>query len=215
MKNLKISLLLFFALFSISLSAQSTDEVYTGGMENAIAKMDTARTVRSIKQVRNQFDRIARKYSDQWLPVYYVAYNDLEMVYLNPQSEDNLNLLAEAKEKLNQLEKLKDVNKSELSTLWGYYYSALIVTDPATNGAKYYNDVLSNYKQAIELNTDNPRPVFLLAFFEQNLPPFLQSGKDFCGELKKSELLYLKEKKLMSEIRWGKGLLATLLEKCQ
>lgn len=215
MKSLKISLLFFFTLLTISLSAQSTDEVYAKGLENAIAKMDTAKTIRSIKQVRNQFDRIAQKYSDQWLPIYYVAYNDLEMIYLNPQSEENLNLLVEAKERLNQLEKLKGVNKSELSTLWGYYYSALIVTDPATNGAKYYNDVMSNYKKAIELDTSNPRPVFLLAFFEQNLPSFLQSGNDYCGELNKSEALYNEKKNLTSEIHWGKNFLTMLLTKCQ
>lgn len=215
MKSLKISLLFLFALLTISLSAQSTDEVYTKGLENAIAKMDTAKNIRSIKQVRNQFDRIAQKYSDQWLPIYYVAYNDLEMIYLNPQSEDNSNLLVEAKERLNQLGKMKDVNKSELSTLWGYYYNALVATDPATNGAKYYNDVMSNYKNAIELDASNPRPVFLLAFFEQNLPSFLQSGKDYCGELKKSEALYNEKTSLMSEIHWGKNFLTTLLSKCQ
>lgn len=215
MKTLKITLLLFFILCTISVSSQSMDEVYTKGMENAITKMDTARTAHSIKQARNQFDRIAQKYSDQWLPVYYIAYSDLQMIFQNPKAEDNQTLLTEAKEKLNQLEKLKGVNKSELSNLWGYYYNALIVIDPATNGAKYYGEVMSNYKTAIELDADNPRPVYLLAFFEQNLPSFLQSGKDYCGELRKSEVLYNKEKNLTSEIRWGKGFLTTLLTKCQ
>lgn len=215
MKTLKITLLLSFVLCTISVSSQSMDEVYTKGMENAITKMDTARTERSIKQVRNQFVRIAQKYSDQWLPVYYVAYSDLEMIFQNPKAEDNQTLLTEAKEKLNQLEKLKGVNKSELSNLWGYYYNALIVIDPATNGAKYYNEVMSNYKIAIELDADNPRPVYLLAFFEQNLPSFLQSGKEYCGELRRSEDLYNKEKNVASEIRWGKGFLTTLLTKCQ
>lgn len=215
MKTLKINLLLFFSLFIISVSAQSTDDMYTKVMDNAIVVMDTSRTVGSIKKARNQFERIAQKYSDQWLPIYYLAYSDLEMVYLNPKAEDNLALLAEAKDKLNQLKKLTNVNKSELSTLWGYYYSALIVTDPPTNGQKYYNEVISNYKKAIKLDTENPRPVFLLAFFEQNLPPFLQSGKNYCAELKKADQLYDKGQNLTNEIHWGKGFLTMLLVKCQ
>lgn len=215
MKTLKNNLLLFFVLFTVSAFAQSTDDVYTRNMNSTIAQMDTVKAIASVKKVRNQFDRIAQKYSDQWLPLYYVAYCDLEMIFQNPKAEDNQILLTEAKEKLNRLERLKGINKSELSTLWGYYYNTLIATDPATYGQKYYNEVMSNYKKAIDLDADNPRPVYLLAFFEQNLPSFLQSGKDYCGELRKSEVLYNKEKNLTSEIHWGKGFLTTLLEKCQ
>lgn len=214
MKTLKISLLVW-VLFTLSVSAQSLDEVYTKGMEKAIAQLDTAATIGSIKKVRNQFDRISQTYSDRWLPVYYVGYSDLAMVYMNPKAEDNQTLLIEVREKLNKLEKMKEVDKSELSNLWGYYYNALIATDPATNGAKLYNEVISSYQKAMELDADNPRPVFLLAFFEQNLPPFLQSGKDFCTELKNSEKLYNNEQNTKSDIRWGKGFLTILLAKCQ
>lgn len=214
MKTLKISLLLLL-LFTLSASAQSADEVYTKGMEKAIAQIDTARAIGSIKKVRNQFERISQTYSKQWLPVYYVAYSDIEMIYLNPKADDNQTLLAEVKEKLDRLEKMKEVNKSELSNLWGYYYNALIASDPATNGAKFYNEVMLNYKKAIELDPNNPRPVFLLAFFEKNLPPFLQSGKDFCDELKKSEELYQNEQRLKSPIHWGKAFLIMLQAKCQ
>lgn len=215
MKALKISMLLFFALFAISLFVYPTDAVYTQSVNNAIAQTDTATTVGAMKKVRNTFDRIAQKYSDQWLPVYYVVYCDLEMIYRNPKSEENRILLDGVREKLDQLEKLKDVNRSELKNLWGYYYNAWIVTDPATYGQRYYNEVMSNYKRAIELDADNPRPVFLLAFFEQNLPSFLQSGKDYCGELRKSESGYNQKKNISGDIHWGKNFLTTLLSKCQ
>lgn len=214
MKTLIINLLLF-ALCSISASAQTTDDVYLKGMNSAIAQMDTVKTVSSIKKVRNQFDRISQKYSDQWLPLYYVAYGNLEMVFRNPKAADAQSLLADAKEKISRLEKMKGVNKSELSTLWGYYYNALIATDPATNGEKFYNDAMSNYKKAIELDANNPRPIFLLAVFEQNLPSFLQSGKDYCSELRRAEELYNKSRSQINEIRWGENFLVTLLEKCQ
>ena len=214
MKTLIINLILF-ALCSVSASAQPVDDVYLKGMNNAIAQIDTVKTVASIKKVRNQFDRISQKYSDQWLPLYYVAYSNLEMVLRNPKAADVQSLLADAKEKISRFEKMKGVNKSELSTLWGYYYNALIATDPAINGEKFYNEVMSNYKKAIELDTNNPRPVFLLAVFEKNLPPFLQSGNEYCGELRKSEELYNKSISQTSEIHWGKNSLVMLLEKCQ
>lgn len=214
MKTLIINLILF-ALCSLSASAQSTDEVYTKGMNSAIVQVDTAQTVTSIRKVRNQFDRISQKYFDQWLPLYYAAYCNLEMVFRNPKVSDSQSLLADSKEKISRLEKMKGVNKSELSTLWGYYYNALIATDLATNGEKYYNEVMSNYKKAIELDANNPRPVFLLAFFEKNLPSFLQSGKEYCGELKKSQELYNKEENSLGDIHWGRGFLTMLLEKCK
>lgn len=214
MKTLIISLILF-ALCSLSASAQSTDEVYNKGMNGAIVQMDTVKSVASIKKVCNQFDRISQKYSDQWLPLYYVSYCNLQMVFKNPKAADTQSLLADAKEKISRLEKMKGVNESELSTLWGYYYNALIATDPATNGEKFYNDVMSNYKKAIELDANNPRPIFLLAVFEQNLPSFLQSGKEYCGELKKSQELYSKAENSAGDIRWGRGFLTMLLEKCK
>ena len=214
MRTLKSSLLLLILLV-VSVSVQSADEVYTKAMIKTIAQIDTAGTIGSIKKARNQFDRISQTYPNQWLPVYFLAYSDLSMIYMNPKASDNQNILTEAKELLNRLEKMKEVNKSELSNLWGYYYNALIVTDPASNGSKFYNEVIVSYKKAIELDAYNPRPVFLLAFFEQNLPSFLQSGNDFCNELKKSEELYNSELNLKKEIHWGKSFLAMLLSKCQ
>lgn len=214
MKNLVIIIAVIFASLCCSLFAQSVDAVYEQAMLKTVAKLDSSYTIPLLKQQKNQFDRISSKYTKEWLPVYYSVYCNLQSVYLNPKADNSSVLLEEAKEKLSSLEKYKNVDLSEINTLWGYYYTALISLDPQTNGAKYFGQVMSYYKQAIAENAANPRPVYLLAFFETNLPPFMQQGKDFCGELGKAEDLYKDENSKSVKPHWGKEFLQMLQAKC-
>lgn len=214
MKNLAIIITVILSSLFCSLFAQSVDAVYEQAMLKTVAKLDSSYTIPMLKQQKNQFDRISSKYTKEWLPVYYSAYCNLQSVYMNPKADNSSILLEEAKDKLSSLEKYGNVDFSEINTLWGYYYTALISLDPQANGAKYFGQVISYYKQAIAENAVNPRPVYLLAFFETNLPTFMQQGKNFCGELRKAEDLYKAEDSKSISPHWGKEFLQLLQAKC-
>lgn len=214
MKNLVIIISFVWAFVCSSVYAQSTDAVYEQAMSKAVAKLDSSYTIPALKQQKNQFDRISSKYTKEWLPVYYSVYCGVQSVYMNPKAENSAALLDEAKEKLSTLDKFENADKSEVNTLWGYYFTALISLDPQNNGVKYFSQVISYYKQAIAEDTNNPRPVYLLAFFEKNLPPFMQQGKDFCGELEKAKKLYEGEESKSTAPHWGKEFLHMLQAKC-
>jgi len=215
MKNLKVLLCVVFSISTLFVTAQSADKQYNVAIEKALNGLDSAKSVQDMQKIRNQFERISNKYTKEWLPLYYVIYCDLQMVYYNPKGEINHSILDDAGKRLTQLEKMEDADKSELNTLQGYYYNALIMLDPQVNGQKYFNDVTSNYKNAINQNNKNPRPVFLLAFFEQRLPDFLKSDAVFCEELKKAENLFVEEKKSIHKPYWGKDFLGYLLKQCK
>jgi hypothetical protein len=195
----------------MGLSAQS-NPVYEQAMEKALAKVDSASSVKDLAAARNQLERISLMYADEWLPPYYMAYADILSVYMGQKSEK---ALENAKTNLDKLSSYAKVDKSELNTLLGYYYMALIMLNPATNGQKYFNNVNSSFSKALEQNPDNPRAVYLSAFFEQNLPEGLRSGKDFCAEMSKAKKLYAKEQKSVDKPYWGEYFLNTLLEKCK
>ncbi len=214
MKNLVIIISFVLAFVCSSVYAQSTDAIYEQAMSKAVAKLDSSYTIPALKQQKNQFDRISSKYTKEWLPVYYSVYCNVQSVYMNAKAENSVALLDEAKEKLSALEKFENTDKSEVNTLWGYYFTALISLDPQNNGAKYFGQVMSYYKQAIAEDADNPRPVYLLAFFEKNLPPFMQQGKDFCAELQKAEILYQAEETKTIAPHWGREFLHMLQAKC-
>lgn len=211
MKTFKLYLCTALLTFTIGLSAQSTS-VYEQAMEKTLAKIDSAGNVKDLLSARNQLERISLMYTDEWLPPYYMAYVDIQSVYMGQKSEK---ALENAKTNLDKLSSYAKADKSEVNTLFGYYYMALIMLDPATNGQKYFNNVNSSFSKALEQNPDNPRAIYLSAFFDQNLPEGLRSGKDFCTEIGKAKELYAKGQKSVDKPYWGEYFLNTIATQCK
>jgi hypothetical protein len=219
MKAIKLYLSVFFLLCAVCVAkamsvAPVYDEVYRNAMEKQLAAVDSARTSAQLVAASSAFERIALKYTAQWQPVYYVAYTSAEAVLRNPKDPTNESKLAKAKEWLDKLEKFADADKSEVATLKGYYFMALITTNQAAYGQKYFSEVMTDYKTAIALNSENPRPVLMLAVFEQNLPEFLRSKNDFCETMKAVGVLFGKEQKSIDKPYWGKGFYQMVSQKC-
>lgn len=220
MKAIKLYLSAFFMLCTVFVAkavsvAPVYDEVYKNAMEKQLAAVDSAKIPAQLVAASSAFERIALKYTAQWQPVYYVAYASVEAVLRNPQDISNVYKLAKAKEWLDKLEKFADADKSEVATLRGYYYMALITTNQEAYGQKYFSEVMTDYKTAIALNPENPRPVLMLAVFEQNLPEFLRSKNDFCETMKTVGTLFDKEQKSIDKPYWGKIFYQMASQKCK
>lgn len=215
MKTIKFYLCIAILIVPMALSAiTNTDSTYLKVMEKTVLKLDSAKSVNELQTIRNQFERISLKYDKEWLPLYYVAYTGIQMAYFNPKAENNEAILETVKASLDKLNSFTDADKSEVSTLYGYYYNGLSMINPAVNGQKYFNDVISSYEKAIKLNPENPRPIFLLAFYESFLPDFIRSKRDFCEEISKAKSLYQKEKKTMERPYWGEAFMIQISAKC-
>ena len=200
MKTIKCYLCFaLIGLFVSSGNALASD--YEKVMGSTLEKLDSAKTIADLQQCRGQFERIVAMFPDQWLPVYYIAYSNIQMTYY-PGEVDKPQLLDDAKVKLEQLAKHPDADLSEVNTLWGYYYNAWVMVDPK-NGEKYYRNVLESYEKAIGQNPENPRPVCLLAFYKQYLPPFLRSDKDIAEGKEKARELFAKEERTIEKPYWG------------
>lgn len=209
MKTIKfyvLSSLLFISFTSLSSLKAATfnDPAYTTTMEQTLAVLDTATSVRTLQQCKYTFERISQLDEKQWMPTYYVAYCNILSVYFNPQSEKVSSYLNESKLYLDQLSKYKFVDKSELATLTGFYYMALIISDPQVNGQKYFSEVISHFQKGIQLNPENPRPVCLLAFFNRQMPPFIQIKMDIEAEKEKATTLFDKEPQTTTSPYWGR-----------
>lgn len=176
---------------------------YETAMKNIVAKIDTASSISDFQQCRNTFERIALKHPNEWLATYYVAYTDIEMTYIETGNSKNLSRLQDAKNWLEKLNKLEGADKSETATLWGYYYMALVVSDPQINGKKYSGDVTGFFEKAKALNTANPRATFWSAFYNEKLPSFMRSKIDYCKELQKARKLFNAEEKSWERPHWG------------
>jgi len=194
MKTLSLLVVTLSLTLGMQLTAQN-EEAYQKAMVTAIDQFDQVKDAASLQVCKNSFERIATSYPERWLPVYYAAYLNTELVYWEMEA---------AEKYLQQLEELKDADRSEVANLWGYFTMCRISLNPQTLGQELYQPTVTKFEEAMRLNPANPRPVILLAFFEQNLPPFLQSARNKAEEKKKAEELFNQEQKSYTAPYWGK-----------
>jgi hypothetical protein len=203
MKTLSLLALMITLSMAMQLTAQD-EAAYIKAMEASVDQLDKVQSAADLQVCKNSFERIAGSYDRQWLPTYYTAYLNTELVYWEMKSDQNSLRLAEAEKYLKRLDEMEDADRSEVENLWGYYYMCRISQDPETMGQQLFQPTVTKFETSMALNPENPRPVILLTFFEQNLPPFLQSKRNRAEEKKKAEALFSKEKKSYSQPYWGK-----------
>lgn len=162
----------------------------------------------SVSKGMDELKRIASQYPAAWLPTYYQTLFALQYAVRFPHDNHSSSFLEAAKTGIEALRTKPAADQSEVLTLNGFYYSALIVQNPAQNGQKYYIDAITNYKSAIGANPANPRPRLLLYIFFENMSkatgkPSMNGPKD----LDTIKQLLAREHKTGLQPRWGKELI--------
>lgn len=116
-----------------------------------------------------ELKRIDAMFPDEDAPKFYIALQSLNYAVMNPHDDRTDSLVAEAEERIRQMQELKEVDESNLCTLKGFLYMVRIVQDPAQNGRKYYLDVMENYEKALKLNPDNELAKQLQQKFQEGM----------------------------------------------
>ena len=96
----------------------------------------------------------------------------LGYVCTNPQDSKSQQYLDEAQRIIGKIEALtpkKASDRSDLATLHGFYYTALIVMNPQQNGPRYYRQALDNFDEALRLNPANAMAKQLQEQFRQGM----------------------------------------------
>lgn len=197
-----------FIVFFTAIQIQSQtvrDSLYDNTMQSALTQLDSARNVQQLQQCKNLFNRVAQKYSQEWLPAYYAAYCGINSVFYDMKSERNEAFLSEAEAQIEKLYTFSKADKSEIYTLKAYYYTALTAMNPQVNGQKYFSEIIRLYETAMKEKPENPRPVILLADYNQRLPDFIRSKKrNYADEIAKAKSLFAKEQPNIEKPYWGR-----------
>ena len=202
---IKTAIMFCMMFFSLAHAQTVRDAQYEEFIQLALNRLDSANTVEELQQTGNLFERIAKKYSSEWIPAYYVVYCDVNSVFYDIKSSRNEMILMKASKIIEDLYAFPNAEQSEVNTLKAYYLTAMIAMDPQVNGQKYFSEVIQLYETAIAQNPENPRPVILLADFERRLPAFIRSDKRNPDEEKaKAALLFEKEEPNIEKPYWGK-----------
>ena len=122
------------------------------GVINSHAQQQSAESMLNLVA---KLQRLEAMQPDSIGPKYQLALQSLNFAVMNPTASQTENILAQAEETINKMEKMKGVDQSDLCTLRGFFYMVRIVQNPAQNGQRYYLTVMENYEKALRLNPNN------------------------------------------------------------
>ena len=170
------SLLFIFLMFSVFTLAQD-DGKYIGAMKKNLNKIDTASSVKSLIKIANGFERIAAAEKDKWLPYYYSAMSYTLASFRDSLKEKKDVYLDEADEFIAVADSLEP-NESEIYNLMGMIAQARMQVDPMARWQKYGAMSDQYFKKALESNSDNPRPEYLMGMNIYYTPEQFGGGAD-------------------------------------
>jgi hypothetical protein len=158
------------------------------------------------------FSRIADAQKNQWLPYYYAAFCNAKVGWLKQNDDpDNIEPFAnKAEEEIKKAQSLLDSTKQKTALSETYCVQSMInrarvFINPQTYGPQY-GPAASNYAHlAAQIDTDNPRALYLEGW-EKFATPKMWGG----DKTKAKELLTTAKQKLENntapgiEPHWGK-----------
>jgi hypothetical protein len=187
-------------------AAYAQEDAPARQLTTAVAALDNARSSEELQEVCNLFQRIHTVYPDNWASCYYQAYVNITLFFRNNAPDVKQKLIEAAEANIDQLKRMKNVSKeigSEIHTLNGYYYYAVMSADPQRNGPRYASHVISSYAEALKLNPQNPRAILLNAYFQRNLSSFMGGTyTSFESDKAKAKKLYEQEDKTQVMPHW-------------
>lgn len=197
---------LIFNLMSLLLTiSDPVTGIYEELMYSSVSKCEQSSNQNKYFECVSELKRIEVMFPDgNWLTDYYIALYEIQAAIGN-KNPDNAALLQDAKEHIHKLKIEKEADQSEVSTVEGYYYYALIAANPTQNGQLYYTSVLDAYNKALVINPDNPRALLLLMVFNMNMAKSTghQLNENFSPMIERIGVLLEKEDKKSITPHWG------------
>ena len=185
----------------------SFDELFKQSMIKLQNDSTPDRLLKSIAELR----RINTIYPENWIIFYHISLFEIQQSFQNLSGNNEI-LFDDAKKFIDQLKQMKKADDSEIYTLEGYYYYALIAKDPGNNGPAYYKNVFDAYQKALNYNPENPRAQLLFLIFKKDMARFM--GKDdenICNQLAEIEKLFKKESNETLKPSWGEATLKSMI----
>ncbi len=210
-----LSLIFAFTLSAVVATAGGDNKKFIKTMETTIAMLDTVESPGSMMAVSNRFERIANAEQKEWLPLYYAAFCQIMISYMESDNEKKDEILDKAQalvDKANELEK----KNSEIHILMGWIYSARIMVDPMTRGQKFGPQSSAMYTAAEQYDETNPRVDYMRGTSLFYTPPMWGGGKDKALPVLETAAEKYKNFKPKSSIHptWGEKQTLEMIAQC-
>lgn len=175
----------------------------SAGLEQAISEslklLDEAKAVEEVQSVVNRLERIALTEPERWEPMYYYAFGQINLSFMEQNEDVKDKLLNKAEISINKALELKG-DKSELHALLGFLYQAMLTADPSL-AMTYSQKAAEVFGKALYENPENPRAMYLLGL------NILYTPEGFGGGCVNAMPHFLKAKALFEKENGQTGLL--------
>ncbi len=214
---MKKSILTIASLFMWITFAIAADPAYEAAMQKQINAMKSIPDLETSKEVINGFIRISEAKNEEWLPLYYAAYNQIITAFRFDVNKDQyLDQALDLVKRANQI----SPDNSEITALHGFAIMGKLSIDPASRGQELSPQAMQLFGKAINLDKENPRAVTLMAQMELGMAQFFGSGPEkACGMARMGLELYKKEEAKITDVyilpTWGKKDAEEVLSNCK
>ena len=188
------------------------DTRFINAMKKNLDRMDTVKNLEGYIDLANAFERIALAEKDKWLPYYYAALSQTLASFTDTVLNKKDSYLDKAVELINIADSLKP-NEAENYVLRGMVAQARLQLDPMNRWMKYGQESTANFKKAMEIDSTNPRPEYLMGINTYYTPEQFGGGAIAAKPLLENSLhkfeIFEPENELMPN--WGREMVESLL----
>ena len=189
------------------------DDKYEKAVKKNLERMDTCKTAADYINIANAFERIALAESNKWLPFYYTSLNLVLASYIDSSNTQKDMYLDKAIEFIHTADSLEP-NNAEIFTIKGMISQSRMQVDPMSRWQKYGADATMNFNKAVEIDSLNPRPEYLIGIGVYYTPKQFGGGPEKAKPILEKSL-YKYEQFVPANVLmpiWGKETVEQLLK---
>lgn len=200
-------------LILVLLTFASDNDKYEKAMKKNIEKIGECKTVDDHIKLANAFERIAVSEKDKWLPYYYDSFLHVLASYQDSSTSQKDTYLDRSDEFVEIADSLEP-NNSEIYTLKGMIAQARMQIDPMNRWQKYGGIADNNFKKAVEIDSLNPRPEYLIGIGVFYTPKQFGGGPESAKPILETSKRKFEEFVPLNDLMpiWGKENVEQLLK---
>lgn len=207
----------FILLIATALVLQAP--AHAQDLQSYVSQLDKASSVTGYQQLADQFNRLANRDPNNWLPWYYAALCNAQTGWLLQNDGDKIEPYAnKADQQIAKALALLDTAKqkkelSEVYVVMSMVNRAKVFINPMTYG-RQYGPAASRYDHlALQANANNGRALYLAGWEKYATPKMWGGDKKKAKDLLEQALQQLNAQSANDNPHWGKKETEELLKK--
>jgi len=209
-------IIIIIGIIAAAITVKAGNENYTNAMKQQLVLIDSAKTEADFQKVISVLERIATAEVTEWHPSYYIAYSYLNIAFRQPDMPGRDAKLDIAQTWIDKAAAIAP-NNAEITTLQGYILMMKITVDPATRGQQLVGKTMQCFGQAMAIEPQNPRAMYLMGQMSYGTAQFFNSDtSEACGMVNQAVIYFESQSANTDPLApyWGKKSALAMQKQC-